>query len=345
VAAEAGLRSNAWLLWAATFCTLFAVPWGDDRDVGRPRQSWETHAACLDGLAHALTQYRQKHGNWPGNDEGLYALDTFDARFQAFVLVRPPMPDEGPSPDPASFLESHVIPRFPLWRRLSDNIAAFRAKHGRAPQNAAELGTFLLPPEEWDDPDFRRIECAVTDNNQLLLLGGHSVLDPSLTPYIYENRDHPGKEPFVGSIADSDRGRKFSRQLAPGIFVYSYNARDYYERYRDAWLGRYGRIDAFGALALGLWVAALVRAVRHRLSKWPLLIPPLAWVLSATAGTVVMRATCYVARSLPYRSPKALAAQKELLEKFRHAGVIREETYQKALRAFEADTILQKQEP
>ena len=344
MATDAGRRSNARLLWAATICTLFAVPWGDDRDVGLPRRSWEAHSACLDGLAHALTKYREKHGAWPGNDEGLYALDTFDARFKALVPVQPPVPGEVAFPDPARFLEHHVFPRFLRWRMFSDEIAAFRTKHGRAPQNAAEFGAPLFQPEGLDDPDFRKIECAITDNNQLLLLGGHSVLDPSLTPYVYENRDNLGKEPFAGSIADADRGRKFSRQLAPGIVVYSYNARDCYESYRDAWIGRYGRVYAFGALALGLWVAAIVRAVRHRLFKGPLLIPPLAWVLTAAAGTVVM-ATCYIASSLPHRSPKALAAQKELLKKFRDSGVIREETYQKALQAFEADTILQKQEP
>jgi len=331
-------KSNVLLIVLATLCAVLAAPYGDDRDVEFARRWWNLHGQYLDGVAQTLAKYKDVHGHYPDNNQGLRALDSFDARFEALMDLK--SGDSAHSdPDPANFFQRHIDTFF--WHRISDEIRRNRAEEGRLSQDGEHL--YIAPfVVIGNDPSIGEHECrvqvAISKNNCFYLLGPNCVYDPSITPYGYENRNGLDVKLFASSIAGSDAGRKFSREVAPGVYVYSYNARDCYRTYRDALWARRGRIYGFGGLALGLFVVAAFRSLKYRLGKAALLFPALAAFLAFGFSSSI-RATCYIPMSMPRRNAKDLEAQKRLLEQFRDSGVINSETYAKAMKGFETDAI------
>jgi len=331
-------KGTAVLIVLATLCSVLAAPYGDDRDVEFARSRWNLHDPYLDGVAGALAKYKDAHGHYPDNNQGLGALDTFDARFEALMELSP-VDSAHSDMDPAKFFQRHVSRQF--WLSIRDQIRGSRAEDGRLPQDGEELQIypfFVIGNDLSVGAHECRAQVAISKNNCFYLLGPNCVYDPSITPYGYENRNGLDATHFANSIANSDAGRKFSREVAPGIYVYSYNARDYYRTYRDALWARCGRIYGFGGLALGLFGVAAFRALKYRLGKTALLFPALATFL-AFGFSYSIQATCYISSSMPRRNAKDLEAQKRLLEKFRNSGVINSETYAKAMKSFETDAI------
>jgi len=331
-------RSNAVLILLAILCAVFAIPFGDDRDVEFTRRWWQLHDQYLDGLAAAVAKYKDVHGRYPDNNQGLRDLDTFEARFDASVIPR----ERGSAPparDPANFFERQIHTFF--WHQVSEDIMRYRADPGLMPQNGISLnyGPFLVTGDDLSfEPNERRVQVAITRNNCFYLLGPNGVYDPSITPYGYENRNGLDGKLFADSITNSDPRHKFSREVADGVYVYSYNARHYYETYWGRLVARRGRIYGFGALALGLWVVAVYRARKYRLGKASLVFPAVGAIL-ALGFSHATWATCYLPSSMPRRNPKDLDAQKRLLEQFRDSGVITAETYGKAMMGYETDAV------
>jgi hypothetical protein len=306
-----------------------------DQPLAKPFVNWDL---LRGGVAETLIKYQDVHGHYPDNNQGLHALDTFDARFEA--LMEPGSSGSATTdPDPASFFLGLAYRNF--WFRINDNIRRQRADNGRLPLGAEELEIYPFFVSGNDlsfGENERRAQVAISQNNCFYLLGPNCVYDPSLTPYGYENRNSMDGKLFTGSIANSDPRRKFSREVAPGVYVYSYNARDCYRTYWHALWARRGRIYGCGTLALGLFVVAALRARKYRLWKTPLVFPAVAALLAFGLSSGI-RMTCYIPSSMPRRNAKDLDAQKRLLEKFRDSGVINAETYGKAMKGFETEAI------
>jgi len=332
-------KSNAMLILVATLCAVFAMPFSDDRNVEFPHRWWKLHGQYLDGVAMVVAKYKDVHGHYPDNNQGIHDLDTFDVRFDASLLPRESN-SALPARDPANFFNRQIDTFF--WHRISEEIRRYRVDPGLVPQNGISLnyGPFLVTGG--DDlsslDDERRVQVAISQNDCFYLLGPNCVYDPSITPYVYENRNGLDAKLFANSIANSDPGRKFSREVAQGVYVYSYNARHYYETYWSRLLVRRGRIYGFGGLAMGLFVVAAFRARRYRLGLMPFLFPVVGAILTFGASSGVWM-TCYVPSSMPWRNPKDLDAQKRLLEQFRDSGVITPETYGKAMKGYETDAV------
>jgi hypothetical protein len=331
-------KGNAVLILVATLCAVFAIPFGDDRDVGFPRKYWQLHDQYLDDVAAAVAKYKDVHGRYPDNNQGLHDLDTFEARFELLVTARGGRPEPA-DPDPAEFFRRHFGRSF--WYTISGQIRCYRAynsRHGRDGSDIMFGPYFVIDSDLPFESNERRVRIAISQNNCFYLLGPNCVYDPSITPYGYENRNGLDGRLFANSIANSDPRRKFSREVADGVYVYSYNARHYYETYWGRLVARRGRIYGLGAIALGLWVVAAYRARKYRLGKTSLVFPAVGAIL-ALGFSHATWATCYVTSSMPRRDPKDLDAQKRLLEQFRDSGVITAETYGKAMTGYETDAV------
>ena len=332
------------LILLAILCAGFAVPQGDDREVGIPRRVWQLHANYLDGLATALAKYENVHRHFPDNNQGLQSLNTFDARFE--TLMELPWSDSAPlDPDPANVFRGQVQRNF--WDNVRERIRRSRTVDGQLPQNRDDLMIWPFSTIEPDRPhyeDERRVQVAISANDCFYLLGPNCVYDPSLTPYGYENRTGLDTKLFADSIANSDRSRNYSRELVPGVYVYSYNARDCYLKYRNKLFARRARLFIPGGLAVGLVVVAAYRGGKYGLRKTPLVLPALAALLGFGVSASI-RMTCYIFNTMPRHNPKDLAAQKQLLEQFRSSGVITPETYGKAMQAFETDAVFVPSKP
>ncbi|MCX6868353.1 MAG: hypothetical protein NTV46_19540, partial [Verrucomicrobia bacterium] len=126
------------------------------------------------------------------------------------------------------------------------------------------FGPFLVIDADMPvESNARRAQIAISQHDCFYLLGQNCLYDPTITPYGYENRNGLDAKLFANSIANSDPQRKFSREVAQGIYVYSYNARNYYETYRSRLVAR--RVNIYGILGLSRVGGAL--GVRR--FRWP----------------------------------------------------------------------------
>ena len=331
-------KSNAVWILLAIVCAVAAMPYGDDRDIGFPRRWWKLHEPYLDGVAAAVAKYKDVHGHYPDNNQGLQDLDTFEARFEASLMPSESV-SEPPNPDPANFFERQYGSDF--WNSIREQIRQYRAYDSRHGRDGSDItfGPFIvIDSDQPVEPYERRVQIAISQNDCFYLLGPNCVFDPSITPYGYENRNGLDAKLFANSIANSDSRRNFSREVAQGVHVYSYNAKHYYETYRSRLLARRARIYGFGTLALGFFVVAAYRVRKYRLGTIPLVFPVVAALLTFGFSSAIW-ATCYKTSSMPRRFPKDLDAQKRLLEQFRDSGVITPETYRKAMLGFETDAV------
>jgi hypothetical protein len=339
-------KGNVVLILLAILCAFMVGPHIGDRDVEYPHGWWKFHEPYLDGVAAAVAKYKEVHGRYPDNNQGLHDLDTFEARFDALFISRgkdpipaSPDPADDPAINPYTFFCFHVGGAF--WRYLREDFKRYRYYNSRYGRNGSDImfGPFLvIDADQPVESNERRVQIAISQNNCFYLIGPNCVYDPTITPYGYENRNGLDGKLFANSIANSDPRRKFSREVAQGVYVYSYNARNYYETYRSRLVARRVKIYGYGTSALGLLVIAAYRSHRSRQGKGSLVFPALAALLAfvASAGP---RATCYKTSSMPRRFPKDLEAQQRLLEQFRDSGVITPETYGKAMKGFETDAV------
>ncbi|HUT56255.1 MAG TPA: hypothetical protein VNA25_00105 [Phycisphaerae bacterium] len=301
----------------------------DDRSEAWCRWHLEVIQAQLTDLKTLLVEYRNAHGRYPTNDEGLAVLDNFDARF----VVR--CPRALPSRDLPPL---HAL--FSTYRgKVREWLSEFRREHGRAPRNQEELeeagpGLLLETPGIADPNDLIQIELAIGKGDKLFLLSPAGVLSPWQVPYVYENRKGLDPKLFADSPANRDPKGRYSVRVHDGIYVYSVGGELYVQDERQLWWER-TRPRLVGVALLAAAVALAVFVVRGKAIVLGLLAVAGPGALGFAVGTGHYL-TCYIMSPLFYRrNSQMVARQKELLGKYRDRGVITRATYDRAMSAIE----------
>jgi len=239
-------RSVAVILIAATagVGAFLAAGYGHD---GRGMSWLDEHLAFirkqLEGLKDSLRLYKEAHGRYPTNDEGLAVLDTFESRFKTrFALPKQEMRGA----------YGGLLGGSGFWpRELEICLEVFRIRNERSPETADEFfSTCRIQPsqalslkgldlsrlgDEWSVYD---LEMAIDRNNNLYVLTPGGVVSPWHIPYVYENRNGLDAALFADSPANDDGRRRYSVEVDDGIYVYSVGGQSYAEEYDAAWRRR-----------------------------------------------------------------------------------------------------------
>jgi hypothetical protein len=288
-------------------------------------------------LKELALEYRQAHGQYPTNDEGLAALDTFVSRFK-FTLYR--------ATDSNNLFDSNLC-RFPLdfQRHLKIYAEVLRKEPGRLPspgQVAARSiqNLFSEEPKKPEKPyQAFAAELAIAKNGEVYIITPGGIDSPWLLPYIYENRNGLDASAFAHSPVNRDAAGRYSVRVDDGVYIYSVGG----ESFAQVVFVQKALATAIGAVALALFIAAIVYAVKNvRQAKRRAVAFSSSW--SAIFGTLLVGlAVMFVsvpgghneALLFSKYEPTMVVRQRELLDKYRGAGVISEETYRKSLAAVE----------
>jgi hypothetical protein len=286
-------------------------------------------------LKDYLLQYKQTHGHYPTNDEGLGVLD-FDSRFKYPVKL-------------TSSDKDHVYWDRDIFARAltdfgKDELRHYRARIGHAPSDAEEFSSTpvawmldLGVPDAVGTIDF---DIAIGKDDNFFLLHSNQVLSPWLTPLLYENRRGLPPAAFAASPVNRDEQGQFSVRVDDGVYICCLEGETYTHPSAPQWWGvNWPRV--LGAVmvlvALALLVQMLVRKQRR-------IVGVVGLIFSAAVGAGLDKTsymTCYVMSPLFSRPPQTVTQQRELLGKYRAAGVIGEAAYQKAVEALDLKKFLQ----
>jgi hypothetical protein len=292
----------------------------------------------LADIKELLQDYRKAHGRYPSNDEGLSVLDNFESRLKMhFITFANPDAD-----DVLDYDSGHPAGGF--WAEARRNLQIFRMQNGHAPRSAKDLEFTSFDYYEsrslqGKQPPSIELEVAVTKNDNLLIPTHQGILSPWLLPYVYENRSNLDAAAFEFSPVNRDPNGRYSVCVDKGIYVYSVGAKNYAEindrlRQENVTIQLVGMSFLLVAIALSILA---IRAAEHRLKAG--FMVTIAMGLSTLLGPGLYglnTATCYY--MIPFfsrRDPQMVVQQKDLLDKYRAAGVISEETYKKSLAAVE----------
>lgn len=275
----------------------------------------------LSSLKHHLILYKQTHGRYPTNDEGLGVLDNFESRFPA---------DFAPDEAARKTINGNF---YRQWSKEGQMlIDEYRFEFGSVPKNAEEFRSDLLwmrhePPTKTERAT-TPVEVAFAEGENVFLITPAGVMTPWMVPYVYENRQGMDAGKFAGSPVERDKKGRYSVQVDQGVFIYSVGAELLSRRLdRLWWEDNSPRFVGLGLLA----VAAILVVAVNRCSRTAVV----AGVAAAAVGLAVFqttRVTCYVMSPLfRYRDPEMVSRQRELLEQYHQRGVIADSTYEKAL--------------
>ncbi len=284
-----------------------------------------------------LLAYRQTHGRYPTNDEGLAALDDFEVRIAATVHALP-VPRLGGA---EGF--SLRYSRFG-WTMIKPALREHRRRLGRPPQDLEELAPLGLDAALGLEPSPQGesrpvvVDVAIDRADNLLLLCPAGVLSPWLLPYVYENRNGLDPDLCRGSPADADPKRRYSVRVDEGVYVYSIGGRLYAEEMDRLWWER-NRPRFFGAALLAAaLVLTVVLAVRRGRRGRAAPVVLLAAAFAGAGGHFLGQVTCYVMAPLFYeRDAKMVARQRALLDTYHRRGVIGDEAYDRAVAALKLE--------
>jgi type II secretory pathway pseudopilin PulG len=316
---------------AACLGAYLALGYGeDDRGESRVRQHLEVIGSQLEGIKKQLQTYKTAHGHYPTNDEGLAALDNFDAKFAMTFYRRPDAPaDELP----------RFFTRF-WWKDSSRYIALYREDHGHVPTNAKEFSEACNfndhQPDSSENMTAVPMEIAIGADDNIFLLSPAGVLSPWLTPYGYENRNGLDASKFTDSPANSDSRQRYSIRVDDGIFIYSVGGQLCAQKLPRMWWERMWPRFLGGIFLL---FAILVAIVLVRSSKLGFGLGLASLLISGGVGAAASAAsytTCYRPAPLFYRrDAEMVAMQRELLNKYHSNGAIGNQAYQKAISALD----------
>ncbi len=323
------------IVFTAALGAFLAAGYGED-DRGRwwVRKHLEVIQDQLAGLKKQLQSYKASHGHYPTNDEGLAALDNYEARFVVTFYDD----TDGPVEWRRGFYRGNFSGYW--WKVSRRSIGEYRQQHGHVPRNAKEfrftrVGMLLEPPR---CQGFTAVpmEIAIGADDNIFLMSPAGVLSPWLTPYGYENRNGIEPSKFNDSPANSDSQGRYSVVVDDGVFLYSTGGQVYAEQlhkmwWEDNWPRFFG-----GALLL---VAVSLVVITIRSSKMAAITGVAALLVSGGAGGLMggfSHTTCYIMMPLFHRrDAEMVVRQKHLLDKYHLNGVIGDKTYQRAISAIE----------
>jgi len=233
-----------------------------------------------------------------------------------------------------------------IHRRLvtvKNSLIEFRKQHGRYPNNdegLLALESLKAASLEFDDDI---VEASRDGSYFQIVVGKSGLLSPWLVPYTYENRaGFPPKAFEFSPVNDDPRGH-YSIRVDEGVFVYSVGAMINYRRY-VALLWEMYSVRGLTLAVLLLWIVLFVRTPRKKpacsvaASVATLLGSAAALILATMVVIVPLGATTYMNYFTSFPRPKMLVVYTALLEKYRQAGVIKEDTFQKTMKALEEET-------
>ena len=291
----------------------------DSEDTGRQYYSMNLKVVQdqLAELADRLRSYKARHERYPTNDEHLGVLDDFQLRFP--LPVRP-VEDERRNPSGIRWMGDWYI---------QDTIARLlRQTVGRPLARQQEEAESLCLTA-----DMPGIEIAMGKRDTILVFRDGMACSPWGIPYMYENRNGLAASAFADSPATHPDGR-YSLKVDDGIYLWCISAKGPAGELAVLEARRSVR-SAAGWVMIALFVAGLLW-LTFRIYPGLGCAGWLAMLISLPAGAVMTAVgpTCYV--MIPFfsrRDPTTIAAQQQLLAKYREAGVITDATYQRAMAA------------
>jgi hypothetical protein len=288
-------------------------------------------------LKELTLEYGKAHGRYPTNDEGLAALDTFISRFN-ITLYRA-------TDSNGLFVYDSCRPPLGFLSHLKIFAEVLRKEPGHLPAPGQAAPRFMpnLFSEEPKKPERPyqafAAELAVAKNGEVYIITPGGIDSPWLLPYIYENRNGLDSSAFAHSPVNRDAAGRYSVRVDDGVYIYSAGGESYA---RVVFVQRVWAI-ALLAASLAMFITAIVYAVKNvRQARRRVVAFSSSWnavfgtVLAAGVIAVINTPMCYAMIPLfSVHEPKMAARQRELLDKYRAAGVISEETYRKSLAAVE----------
>lgn len=285
----------------------------------------------LADLKELLLDYRNRHSCYSTNDEGLAALDNFESRFNV------PLP--GSSTEPPDEVIMYTLARHHFWEQSREASLYAKAAEGRFPKGPHDLSPpleFYSPrPSGKVEPPPIEVELAIGKKGNVFVLSPSGVLSPRLLPFMYENRSGLDPTKFAFSPVNGDTKHRYSALVDEGVYVSSLDGQVCAETLDRLWWEDVGPV----LVGLALLAAALVATAvlfwggARRIAIAALAVPA---VLGGISGSI--RSTCYAMDPLfSHRDPQTVVRQKALLDKYRAAGVISDNTYRKSLAAVEPE--------
>jgi len=290
----------------------------DSEDTGRQYYSMNLKVVQdqLAELADRLRSYKARHERYPTNDEHLGVLDDFQLRFP--LPVRP-VEDERRNPSGIRWMGDWYI---------QDTIARLlRQTVGRPLARQQEEAESLHLTA-----DMPGIEIAVGKRDTILVFRDGLACSPWGIPYVYENRNGLPASAFADSPATHPDGR-YSVKVDDGIYLWCISAKGP--------AGELAVLEARKSIRqIAGWVMIALSVVillwwAFRVYPGPGVVGWVAMLISLPAGAMTADGhTCYA--MIPFfsrRDSAAIAAQQELLARYRDAGVITDATYRRAMAA------------
>jgi hypothetical protein len=288
----------------------------DSEDTGRQHYSMNLKVVQdqLAELSDRLRSYKARHGRYPTNDEHLGVLDDFQLRFP--LPVRP-VADERRNPSGIRWMGD--------WFCQDRLALLLRQTVGRPLARQEEAESLGLKA------DVPGIEIAIGKRDTILVFRDGLACSPWGIPYMYENRTGLAASAFADSPATHPDGR-YSLKVDDGIYLWCISAKGL--------AGELAVLDArksirqvAGWVMIALFVAGLLW-LTFRIYPGLGCAGWLAMLISLPVGAAVsgIGPMCY--SMIPFfsrRDPATIAAQQQLLAKYRDAGVITDATYQRAL--------------
>jgi len=251
-----------------------------------------------------------------------------------------------------SWYRSHFTGTKEELGKISDALKTYKEHTGAYPTNDEGLAVL---------PEFKVMDYEGDIRMPLRWPGQeptHSTIGPLSgwgVPYVYENRRGIAKEKFADSPVEKDTAGLYSLRVDDDIYVYSVEGPTLASEYRQnlqVQIVVYAMVLAFFLAAILSYAIPMIRKSKSRLVKvsriavrsvWYVFILLTSLILGERALTSTM---CYVVEYFHRgKRPGYTAAYRQVLDKYKERGIIKEETYNTLLTNLEKEQkLLDKQE-
>jgi hypothetical protein len=290
----------------------------------------------LASLKVHLRKFKESRGRYPSTDEGLGVLNNYAARMKITMFRHPAAVR---TDDLYGFHTTGSPMGWPgFWEFAGEKVSYFHSEHGHVPRTLAEMrqawGSWDMTLHAKAPGDCRaetvERELAIGHDDTVLLIGPAGVLSPWQMPYVYENRRGASKAAFTDSPVERYFAGRYSVKVDDGIYLWSVGAQQYADEYHTLWLEAVITRCIAGVLILTA-VVLIWRKIRGR-ARTAAVAGLIVSTLAGAASTRIQYATCYMISAMfSHRDPAMVSRRVELLDKYRAAGAISDETYDKSL--------------